>query len=225
MGVTCFSSPWYWHYDMERVRPLKTRGNVVRLSTGLLDNGALVSGLIDGDAVAAEQFCDRFLERINRWVWRLLGADADHDEVVQQVLFGVLSSLRKLRDVDTLDAFVDSVTIRTVRKEIRRRRRRWVVFSRSAAPDADEVRDRAAPLREAHIRSVYTILEEMPSDDRIVFVLRHLEGYSLHAVARFGGYSLSTAKRRLKQATNTFRQRALKDPVLLSMLEEFCHET
>ena len=125
-----------------------------------------------------------------------------------------MSSLGKLRDANALEAFVDSVTIRTVRKEIRRRRHRRVVFSRSEVPRLEEVRDHATPLKEAHIRSVYAILEEMPSDDRIIFVLRHLEGHSLGEIARLGKYSLSTAKRRLKAATVEFKRRALKDPVL-----------
>jgi RNA polymerase sigma-70 factor (ECF subfamily) len=145
--------------------------------------------------------------------------------VVQQVFVGVLSSLKKLRDVDALDAFVDSVTIRTVRKEIRRRRFRNRVFGKGEGPSPGDVWDRSAPLREAHVRSFYSILENLPADDRIIFVLRHLEGRSLAEIARSGGYSLSTAKRRLKKATLEFKTRALKDPVLLSMLEEYHHET
>ncbi len=207
---------------MVKTNPIE-RDNVVRLSPRVLDNAGLIDGLMAGDAFAAEQFCDRYLERINRWVWRLLGADPDHDDVVQQVLYGVLSSLGRLRDRNALNAYVDSVTLRTVRKEIRRRRRRRGVFDPAELPE--DLTDPASPLREAHIRSVYGILDEMPAEERIIFVLRHLEGYSLNAVASIAGYSLSTTKRRLRKAMGSFKRRASRDPVLLSMLEEFHHET
>jgi RNA polymerase sigma-70 factor (ECF subfamily) len=209
---------------MTNIHTKRAEGKVVRLPSAELDPRALVDGLIAGDESSAELFFERFAPRINRWVWRLLGADPEHEEVVQQVFVGVLSSLKKLRDIYVLDAFVDSVTIRTVRKEIRRRGFRKRLFSKTE-PCLDDVCDRSAPLREAHVRSFYSILEKLPADDRIIFVLRHLEGRSLNEIARIGGYSLSTAKRRLKKATLEFKTRALKDPVLLSMLEEYRHET
>ena len=89
----------------------------------------------------------------------------------------------------------------------------------------DSVQDKASPFKQAHIRSFYAVLAKMPADDRIIFVLRHLEGRSLDEIARSGEYSLSTAKRRLKRAKSIFSKKATKDFVLMSMLEEMRHET
>jgi RNA polymerase sigma factor (sigma-70 family) len=89
----------------------------------------------------------------------------------------------------------------------------------------DDIRDRATPLKEAHIRGFYAALDALTADERVVFVLKHLEGLTMQEIARIGGYSLTTAKRRLRKGTAKFESRALKETVLVTMLEEFCHES
>jgi len=193
------------------------RAEIVELATVQLDDEQLIAGMRRGESRAVEAFPRRYGERINRWVWRLLGGDAEHDDVVHQVFVNVLASLGSLRDTGALGAWVDSVTIRTVRKEIRRRRyRRAVIF----APERIENElDPASPARQAHIRRFYRILDRLRPEDRILFVLRFLEGCSLQEIADAGGYSLATAKRRLTHAREEFRKRAVKDLVLVSLLE------
>ena len=185
---------------------------------------ALIAGLITGDLTAASQFHTRYGERINRWIWRLLGADRDHDDVVQQVFVGILSSLENINNLESLDSWVDSVTIRTVRKVIRKRKLKRALFIAHGNDDMDEVPHSDNPLKQAYIRRFYAVLDKMPADDRIVFVLRHLEGHSLEEIAQIGEYSLSTAKRRLKKAKSVFKKRVTRDVVLLSMLEENGYE-
>lgn len=193
------------------------RAEIVELATVKLDNHKLVEGLRGGAASAVEVFHQRFGERINRWVWRLLGGDAEHDDVVHQVFINLLSSLGGLRNPAALGAWVDSVTIRTVRKEIRSRRyRRLLVF---APQRVERQLDPSSPARQAHIRRFYCILDAMRPDDRILFVLRFIEGCSLQELADAGEYSLATAKRRLKHAREEFRKRAVRDLVLVSLLE------
>jgi RNA polymerase sigma-70 factor (ECF subfamily) len=212
-------------YQMARAEKTEDTSNVVPLKRRPLENETLISGVLAGDRIAAAQFHDRYGERVNRWVWRLLGADRDHEDVVQQVFIGILSSIGKIKNAAALDSWVDSVTIRTVRKEIRKRTIKRTLFIAASSVEMDNARDRKSAFKQAHIQSFYKVLQKMPADDRIIFVLRHLEGQSLEEIALFGNYSLSTAKRRLKRAKSTFSKRAAKDFVLMSMLEDMRHET
>jgi RNA polymerase sigma-70 factor, ECF subfamily len=190
---------------------------VVELAQHRLSRADMVNGLCRGEASAAAAFHRRYGSRISRWVWRLLGGDPEHDDVVHQVFVNILSSIGKLRDPDALDSWVDSVTIRTVRKEIRARRYRRFIVARADA--AEFAVDPSHPARQTHVRRFYQLLAQLKPDDRIVLVLRHLEGCTLDEVARAGGYSLATAKRRLKRATRAFRKLAIQDPILISLLE------
>ena len=197
--------------------PKRVHGGASR-SDSSASNASLLDGLMHGRSDAARAFCHRYGPRINRWVWRLLGADDDHDEVVQQVYVGLLSSLSKLKDVNALDAFVDSVTIRTVRKEIRRRKLRRLFVSRTAETDADSL-SVARPLREMHVRAFYRMLDRLSTDDRTVFVLKHFEGLTMEEIAQRSGYSLRTANRRLYRATARLKEMMMKETVLIQLLE------
>ena len=64
------------------------------------------AGLIRGEACSAIAFYDRFGDLINRMVWRLLGADSEHDDVVQNVFSNVLSSIHKLRDSQAMGEWI-----------------------------------------------------------------------------------------------------------------------
>jgi RNA polymerase sigma-70 factor (ECF subfamily) len=60
----------------------------------------------------------------------------------------------------------------------------------------------------------------MPTDDRIVFVLKHLEGYRYQQIASCMDCSLSTVKRRIRRANSRFKKGVMKDSVFISLLEE-----
>ena len=59
----------------------------------------------------------------------------------------------------------------------------------------------------------------MPTDDRIVFVLKYIEGCTIDHIASIYNYSPATAKRRIKRARLTFEDKALEDFSLLSLVE------
>ncbi len=185
-----------------------------------LDNQELVDGLKDGCSSAALAFCRRYGPRVNRWVWRLLGADAEHDELVQQVYAGFFGSLSRLKDIDALDAFVDSITIRTVRKEIRKRKLRRIFFNPSADIDT-ETASGDAHLKYAYIRTFYRMLDKLSADERTVFVLKHFEGLTTEEIAVRSGVSLRTANRRLAGARAEMKNLMMKETVLIHLMEEY----
>jgi RNA polymerase sigma-70 factor, ECF subfamily len=202
------------------MEPAMTRehsAEVIELASRSMAAAELIDGLTQRDPDAARAFHRRYGARISRWVWRLLGADAEHDDVVHQVFVNALTAVGGVRDPGALDAWVDSVTIRTVRKEIRARRyRRWLV---PATETVEQTVDPGNPARQAHVQRFYRILGQLRPDDRIVLVLRHVEGCTLSEVAAACGCSLATIKRRIIRATEAFRKRAIQDPILVSLLE------
>jgi RNA polymerase sigma-70 factor (ECF subfamily) len=67
--------------------------------------------------------------------------------------------------------------------------------------------------REA-LRALYTILDDLPADERIVFLLRFLEGMGLRETAEACGVSMATIKRRLSRAEELFVPKAKNHPLL-----------
>jgi RNA polymerase sigma-70 factor (ECF subfamily) len=181
-------------------------------------NEEIVDGLMRRDPRAAAVFYDRFGDRINRLVWRLLGADDEHDDVVNHVFVQILSSVGKLKKVDSLADWITGVTVNTVHKEIRSRKYRRIVQPVAELPEPQV--NLGSHEDKLVLRCVYTVLQRMKADDRIVFVLRFVEGNTLNEVAQIGGYSLATAKRRVVRAKAEFSKRAVKDPFLASHFKE-----
>lgn len=178
----------------------------------------LVQGLRDGDAAAALAFYRRFGDLVNRLVWRLLGADPEHDDVVQQVLIQILSSIDKLKEPSSLESWVIGVTINTVRKEIRSRRYRRLLHP--AATTEEPLAQDVSPDGRLAARRFYQVLEGMRAEHRTLLGLRFVEGYTLNEIAVYCGYALATAKRKLRRAEMAFEKRARRDPILASWIEE-----
>lgn len=191
---------------------------VLRLVRPRPDDEALVAGLRRMDPASARAFHDAFAPRVNRLVWRLLGADPDHDDVVQQVLIVAVTSIGELAAPAALGAWVTGVTLNVVRRELRRRaRRRWLTFSDTPP---DPVDTGASALDHAILRSFYRVLSSMRPDDQIVLTLRLVEGCTLPEIAAAQGISVATVKRHFSAALARLQRRAARDFWLADVLKE-----
>jgi len=192
--------------------------NVVSLGPGRWSSEEIVQGLVRRDPAAARALYDEHGEQVNRLVWRLLGADPDHDDVVQQVFVNILSSVEKVQKHEALRAWITGVTVNTVRRELRSRKfRRIVSFAPEAGMDVACVEtDRQRSL----VRSFYRVAGRMRTEDRIAFVLHHVEGQTLTEVAGSMRCSLATVKRRISRARRLFASQARKETDIVRLVEE-----
>jgi RNA polymerase sigma factor (sigma-70 family) len=61
------------------------------------------------------------------------------------------------------------------------------------------------------VAAIYRALDQLSPDDRIAFVLHHIEGETLDAVARLAKCSITTAKRRIQRARSALERRLSDD--------------
>lgn len=142
----------------------------------------------------------RFGDEVNRLVWRILGADNDHDDLVQDIFIKLMAKVHRARDPDALSAWVRTVTVNSVRSELRKRRvRRIFLMAEGDRPNRFKDGVANAEGRDA-LRKIYAALDHLPADDRIAFVLRHVEGLAVPEVATQCGCSVATVKRRVARA-------------------------
>lgn len=160
----------------------------------------LITGVARGERDAAARFYDRFEAEVNRLVWALLGADADHDDLVNEAFQQMLCQVHRVRAPAALRGWVRRVTVNVVRQALRRRRwRRLFSGGEEEAlqhPDL-EVPDEATRER---LRGLYRALGVLSADERAVLLLRHVQGYELTEAAEALGCSLATVKRWLARA-------------------------
>lgn len=172
----------------------------------------------DPDATAPLLY-DHFADDVNRLVWRLLGADPDHNDIVQQVFYRVIVHVHRLRDPTKLRSWIYSIAVNTVYSELRRRDLRRL-FSRETATEVelhpDMVREVEARDLLRHARG---LMDRIPARERVVFVLHFIEGCTLAEIGEICGFSLATAKRRLARANDRFERLLQNYPELLRLVQ------
>jgi RNA polymerase sigma-70 factor, ECF subfamily len=138
---------------------------------------------------------------------KILGRDDDLDDLVQEVFIEAHHSLRRLRDPKALKSWLARITVRRTIRRLRRTRV-LMLFGLDAPSDCSEIADvSATPDERAQVALAYRALERLPATERAVWVLRHVEGESLDAIAQMCACSKSTVQRRLRLAQKTLEQR------------------
>jgi RNA polymerase sigma-70 factor (ECF subfamily) len=160
----------------------------------------LMERMVRDRAAQAALLHDRFAGEVNGLVWRLLGADQEHDDIVHQIFCQLILNVHVVREAEKLPGWVRSVTVHTVYSELRKRGvRRLFAAAQSRKPE--EFEDAAASLESRDLLArVYSVLDRMPAANRMAFSLRYIEGKQLSEVATLCGCSLATVKRRVARA-------------------------
>lgn len=159
----------------------------------------------------------RFLRSINRVVWRLLGADAEHDDLVQQVFLKIIRHSASVREPDKLNAWVQAITANVVYEELRQREARRLALRELPADESYPTLVHDVEVRD-YLQQTKGLLDLLPPKERIVFSLVVLEGHPVESAASRLGYSHSTAKRRLAAARRRFSILLARHPELFGAL-------
>ena len=195
--------------ELAMVIPLKFAG----------DDRALVEALRAGHPGAMAALYEQHASAVHRTLRSALGPDSELPDLLQDVFIRALSNIDQLEDHERLRSWLTSIAVFSARGLIRRRmRRRWLsLFS----PQRTESGEQAPPNSEARqaLTEVYDLLDRLPLDERMAFVLRIIDGMTLPDAAEVCGVSLSTFKRRLARAERRFVKAAERRPLLLPWLD------
>jgi RNA polymerase sigma-70 factor (ECF subfamily) len=179
-----------------------------------LEDADLVRALIARERGAPRLLWRRFAPMVFRILNRALGPPRDVEDLAQEIFLCVFEKVSALREPTALTKFVMSVTMLTVRYEVRRRAmRRWIQPGERADAGEHASVETDTDSREALTR-FYRVLDRLNAGDRTIFVLRVIEELPLLQVAETSGLSLATTKRRLARAWSRVRLLVERDPIL-----------
>jgi len=143
---------------------------------------------------------ERYAPYVARIGLRLLGREAEVDDLIQEVFVAAFKQREQVREPAAFRGWLATVTVRKARRMLQRRRVRSFV-GLDTAVSSPELRDQGvSPEQRALLARVYETLDQLPVDHRLAWTLRHVEGERLEAVAEKCGCSLATAKRRIAAA-------------------------
>lgn len=154
-----------------------------------------------GDERATRELYRAYVDRIYRHVGRVLGPDdPDVEDVVQKVFLAALAGAADFGARSKVSTWLLGIATRRALDASRKRwrRRRWqkigaVVGLGRPASAPDE--------RVSHLGEAERLLQRLTPDQRVVFVLKEVEGHTLKEIsAMTGGTGISTLHARLKAA-------------------------
>jgi RNA polymerase sigma-70 factor (ECF subfamily) len=183
------------------------------------DAQALIAALRAGHPGAVAVFYDQHATHVQRTLRSTLGVDPDLPDLLQEVFIRAINGIGELEDVARPRGWLTSIAVFTARAHLRRRaRRNWLgLFS----PERTRSGEQEPPCSDARaaLRLTYELLDRLPIDDRMAFVLRIIDGMTLPEAAEACRVSLSTFKRRLARAEKAFVADARELPLLEQWLE------
>ena len=194
-----------------KLSPPPAGDNVHELPEGsIADDASLVLRARGGDRWAEEALYRRHVAYIAGMVLRLLGRSEEAEDVVQDTFAIGLDKLGAVREPSSIRAWFGQIAV----SQVRRRLRRTKLLSRLGIyPSIDHVELEELAVQEgdaetrAELAQLGTALAELSTNERLAWMLRHVEGESMKDVAQLCGCSLATAKRRVLAASNHLRRR------------------
>jgi RNA polymerase sigma-70 factor (ECF subfamily) len=172
----------------------------------------LARSLAAGEPEAFDRFVEHFRSKVFHYSWLMCGQPEDAEEVAQETLLKVFSSIDQLREPDRVRAWV----FRIARNACLMQRRRSIFApaqesSLEEMPTSKDVPNLAEPpdraLLEGELRAVLDrVILELPPAYRGVVVLRDLEELSTEETAEILGLKPDAVKTRLHRARLAMRQ-------------------
>lgn len=167
-----------------------------------------------GDDAAFNQVVTAYRKRIFGTVARLIGRPEDVEDVAQEVFLRLYYSLDQLRTAEVFEPWLYRLTVNAsydyLRKQRRRNESRMADLSEQQVVMADALaggRDNAEEQRRKQVKEfVDSLLQSVSSEDRILLMLKEVEGLSIKELEKIYGVKENALKVRLFRA----RQRVLK---------------
>lgn len=174
----------------------------------------LIENAKDGDAVAFNQLVTVYRKRILGIISRLIGRPEDVEDVAQEVFVRLYYSLDQLRTADVFEPWLYRLTVNAsydyLRRIKRRNESRMADMSEPQVMMADSVagvkRNDEEQEKTRTRELVHSLFRHVSDEDRILLMLKEVEGLSLKELGAIYSVNENALKVRLFRA----RQRVLK---------------
>ncbi|MBS1854978.1 MAG: sigma-70 family RNA polymerase sigma factor [Acidobacteria bacterium] len=171
----------------------------------------LIRAVQAGERAAFEELVLGCRRRVMGTIGRMIARPEDVEDVAQEVFLRMHTSIARLQDSEAFDLWMYRLTINATYDYLRKRPRRRRELRMSELPDefADWASRRS--LREdldrrRTIELVDGLMEQLSSPDRILLMMREVEGLSMQELAGVLGISRAAVKLRLFRARARLRR-------------------
>ena len=183
-----------------------------------VDDVALARRCTIGDRAAQRELFQRERRRVHGTLYRILGSNAEIDDLLQDAFIEIFRSLATFRGEAMLGTWIDRITVRVAYAYLTKRRVDTVHLALVPEPRGDELgADERAMTREAAAH-LYAALDRVPAAQRIAFALHVVDGRLIKDVAKTTNASVVATKVRIWRTWRALERAARRDPLLCDLL-------
>jgi RNA polymerase sigma-70 factor (ECF subfamily) len=165
-----------------------------------------------------EGFMARHQNLVFTTAWRMLGNDAEAEDIAQEVFLKAYERFDQLRDNPSAAAWLRTSTRNRCLNHLGRFRRRWQLFSQMTTPSQEDEIDFAAGIPAPDEREknfmladyrclLQSAMQRLPPAQRAALELFHYDDLSYSAIARKLGTSLAKVKRDIFRGREALRHK------------------
>jgi RNA polymerase sigma-70 factor (ECF subfamily) len=163
-------------------------------------DGDLVRRARGGEAAAFAELCRRHGSRARTLARRVLGADAEAEDVVQDALLAAFAGLARLRDPERFGGWLYAIAVNLARMRVRARHPDGALAPAAAAPTPEEAVEQTERAR--LVRSAFAALSD--GEQRVVF-LHYFGGHGCAEIGAMLGLTEGAVRVRLHRARGRLR--------------------
>jgi RNA polymerase sigma-70 factor (ECF subfamily) len=173
-----------------------------------------------GERSAQRDLFHRERRRVHAALYRILGTNADMDDLVQEVFLEVFRGLGTFRGEAALTTWIDRIAVRVACAHIARRKAKPPSLELVVdVPSRDAGTEQRAMSREA-ARHLYAVLDRVEPRQRAAYVLHVVDGRPIAEVAQVMGATAVLTRVRVWRARRTVEAEARRDPLLVEFVRE-----
>jgi RNA polymerase sigma-70 factor (ECF subfamily) len=177
----------------------------------LLDDRELVRHCLEGDLSSFDELMRRYEQKVYSLLFHMLGNQDDAADLAQEAFLKVFRALPSFRGEALFSTWLFRIVTNTCLDGRRRAKRRPPDVSLSQLPGAtgsglpleipDHTNDPQSTYLQLELQAeIQEMLGRLPAAQRIVLVMRDLEGYSYEEISSTLNISPGTVKSRLNRA-------------------------
>lgn len=183
----------------------------------LLDDRELVRRCLEGELSSFDELMRRYEKKVYSLAFHMLGNPDDAADLAQEAFLKVYRALPAFRGEALFSTWLFRIVTNTCLDGRRRAKRRPADISLSQSPGPAgselplEIPDHSNDPQSAYLQlelqaEIQALLGRLPLTQRLVLVMRDLEGYTYDEIAAALGVSLGTVKSRLNRARLRLRE-------------------
>ncbi len=179
------------------------------LYTSQSPDALLVEGCCQQHRLAQQHLYQRFYGRLLGTCMRYTGSRPEAEDVLNRAFLKIFQNIGEYSEQGSLFGWMATITLRTAIDFVRSQVKQRQVFRLGEPPETPHD---DGILEQLQAEDIYRLIQQLPPEQRAVFSMNVVEGYTHREISELLGINENTSKWRLAEAKKGLREHLTPNP-------------